>query len=36
MRKVIVNSTPVISLSKINKLELLNQLYGIVYIPYGI
>lgn len=36
MRKVIINSTPLISLSIINKLELLNQLYDKIYIPYGV
>lgn len=36
MRKVVVNSTPIISLSTINKLDLLKSLYGEVYIPYGV
>lgn len=36
MRRVVVNSTPIISLSIINKLDLLKALYGEVYIPYGV
>ncbi|MBQ9210860.1 MAG: DUF3368 domain-containing protein [Clostridia bacterium] len=33
MRKVIVNSTPIIVLAKVRKLNLLEQLYGEVTIP---
>ena len=33
MRKVIVNSTPLISLGKINQLRLLKALYQEIYIP---
>ncbi|SHH79471.1 DUF3368 domain-containing protein [Clostridium grantii] len=36
MHKVVVNSTPLISLSIINKLEVLKELYGRVYVPYGV
>jgi predicted nucleic acid-binding protein len=34
--KVIVNATPLIALSKINKLELLNQLFDEVIVPYSV
>jgi len=33
MRKVVVNSTPLISLYKINKLNLLKEIYGSIYVP---
>ena len=33
LRRVIVNATPIIALSVIGKLDLLNRLYGVVYIP---
>ena len=36
MRKVIVNSTPIILLSNINQLELLKQLYETITIPQAI
>lgn len=36
MRKVIVNSTPLIALSKINRLELLKELYGEITIPEAV
>lgn len=36
MHKVVVNSTPLISLSIINQLDLLRELYGKVYVPYGV
>ena len=36
MRKVIVNSTPLIALSKINQLDLLKGLYGEVTIPEAV
>ena len=31
--KVVTNSTPLIELSKINRLELLREIYGSIYIP---
>ena len=33
MRKVVANTTPLIALSVIGKLELLKELYGEVMIP---
>jgi len=36
MRKVIVNTTPILSLLKINKLHLLNEIYGSVIIPQAV
>ena len=36
MRKVIVNSTPLIALSNINQLELLKKIYGVVMIPKAV
>ena len=36
MRKVIVNSTPIILLSNINQLELLKQLYETITIPQAV
>ena len=36
MRKVIINSTPLIALSKINQLELLRKMYGEIYIPEAV
>ena len=36
MRKVVVNSTPIISLSIIGELELLKMLYDEVYIPNAV
>ena len=33
MRKVVVNSTPLIALAKVNRLELLKNMYGGVIIP---
>lgn len=36
MRKIVVNSTPLISLYKIDKLNLLKKLYSHVYVPYGV
>ncbi len=35
MLKIVVNSTPLIYFSIINKLDILKQLYGKVYVPYG-
>lgn len=36
MPKVIVNSTPIIVLSNINQLELLQKLYNDIYIPQAV
>ncbi|TZE80694.1 DUF3368 domain-containing protein [Calorimonas adulescens] len=36
MRKVVANSTPLIILSNISKIDILKQLYGIIYIPSGV
>ncbi|MBQ9661958.1 MAG: DUF3368 domain-containing protein [Oscillospiraceae bacterium] len=36
MRKVIVNSTPLIALCKIDRLELLKELYGEITIPEAV
>ena len=36
MRKVISNTTPILSLLKINKLEILKELYGQVIIPNAV
>ena len=36
MRKVIVNSTPIISLYKVNRLDLLCLMYGCIYIPNSV
>lgn len=36
MRKVIINTTPILSLLKINKLPLLHDLYGNVIIPSAV
>lgn len=33
MRKVIVNSTPIIALCHINQFELFKKLYGVIYVP---
>ena len=33
MRKVVVNTTPLIALAGIGRLELLHQLYGEIMIP---
>jgi uncharacterized protein len=35
-RIVILNSTPIIALSSVRKLELLKKLYGKVYIPEAV
>ncbi|MDB9391848.1 hypothetical protein PN432_13115 [Microcystis aeruginosa CS-579] len=34
--KIIVNSTPIIALSLINQLDLLNQLFNEVIIPWAV
>ena len=36
MRRVIVNSTPLIALSNIGKLEILRELYKEIYIPQAV
>ncbi|MCL2287069.1 MAG: DUF3368 domain-containing protein [Firmicutes bacterium] len=36
MRSVVVNSTPIISLNIINRLDLLEKMYDKVYIPYAV
>ena len=36
MRKIICNTTPILSLIKINKLDLLEKLYGKIIIPYAV
>lgn len=36
MRRVIVNSTPLIVLSKINRLDILKELYGEIIIPQAV
>ena len=36
MRKIISNTTPILSLLKIDKLELLKELYGVVIIPFAV
>ena len=36
MRKVIVNSTPLIALCKVNQLELLHRIYGEITIPQAV
>ena len=33
MRKVVVNTTPLIALAEIGELHLLKDLYGKIYIP---
>ncbi|EMT39968.1 hypothetical protein SAMN04244560_01953 [Thermoanaerobacter thermohydrosulfuricus] len=36
MPKAVANSTPIIVLSNINKIEILKKLYEVVYVPYGV
>lgn len=36
MRKVVVNSTPIISLSIINELDLLSKIYKEIYVPQAV
>jgi len=36
MLNVVVNSTPIISLYDIGKLDILSKMYATVYIPYGV
>jgi len=36
MRKIISNTTPILSLLKIDKLEILKELYGKIIIPYAV
>jgi len=36
MRKIVSNTTPIITLLTISKLELLQQIYGQIFIPKGV
>lgn len=36
MRKIVSNTTPIISLLKLNRLKLLKQLYSQIYIPQAV
>ena len=36
MRKIVSNTTPILSLLKINKLNLLKKLYGQIIIPFAV
>ena len=36
MRKIIVNSTPLIGLSKIDRLDILQKMYGSITIPQAV
>ncbi len=36
MRKIISNTTPILSLLKIDKLDLLKELYGKVIVPLAV
>ena len=36
MRKIICNTTPILSLLKLNKIDLLKELYGIVIVPFAV
>jgi predicted nucleic acid-binding protein len=36
MRKIISNTTPILSLLKIDKLDLLKELYGTVIVPFAV
>ncbi len=36
MRKIISNTTPIISLLKINKLTLLRDLYQVIIVPHAV
>ncbi len=36
MRKIISNSTPLIALNKVGKLNLLKEIYGEIIIPYAV
>lgn len=36
MRKVVSNTTPILSLLKINQLHLFEALYGHVYVPFSV
>ena len=35
-KKIIVNTTPILSLLKIGKLNLLKELYGCVFVPFAV
>jgi uncharacterized protein len=34
--KIVSNTTPIISLLKLSKLEILNKLFGEIYIPFAV
>jgi uncharacterized protein len=36
MLKVVSNTTPLLALMKINKLEILREVYGAIHIPYAV
>lgn len=36
MRKIVTNSTPLIALNKISRLDLLEKIYGEIIIPYAV
>jgi len=36
MRRVVSNTTPILSLLKIGKLEILHELYGKIYVPQAV
>lgn len=36
MRKVVVNSTPIISLAKAGELDLFKKLYGEIIVPHAV
>ena len=36
MRKVLANTTPLIALANIDRLDLLNKLYGTIFVPQAV